>query len=196
MADASITPFRWERTALAVEKVKGRLRRVSAGLGQAGVLYAVVGGNAVAEWVGRVDALAVRNTPDVDILLRRSDLEAEKKALGANGFFFTHARGKEVFLDGPKAKTRDAVKVVFAGEKVQPESLFAAPDLSDSEPAAQFQVLTLPALVQMKLDSNRCKDRVHILDLISVGLIDGSWPGRFPPELAARLKHLLDTPEG
>ena len=43
---------------------------------QAIVPYAVAGGNAVAAWVSRVDEAAVRNTQDVDILLRRSDLSA------------------------------------------------------------------------------------------------------------------------
>ena len=47
--------------------------------------------------------------------------------------------------------------------------------------------------VLMKLMSNRRKDQVHLLDLIAVGLIDATWPARFPPELGARLQHLLDT---
>jgi hypothetical protein len=32
-------------------------------------------------------------------------------------------------------------------------------------------------------------------DMISVGLIDATWLTKFPPELAARLKHLIDTPD-
>src|SRR5207253_8772794 len=86
MADTEVALSGWERTARAVEKVKDRLRRASAALGQAGVPYAVVGGNAVAEWVGRVDEAAVRNTRDVDILIRRSDLGAAKTALEAAGW--------------------------------------------------------------------------------------------------------------
>jgi hypothetical protein len=35
----------------------------------------VAGGNAVAAWVATVDPSAVRNTQDVDILLRRADLD-------------------------------------------------------------------------------------------------------------------------
>ena len=45
-------------------------------LEEAGVPYAVIGGNAVAAWVSRVDKAAVRNTQDVDILLRREELTA------------------------------------------------------------------------------------------------------------------------
>ena len=74
----------WERVALAVEQVRDRLRRAVAALDGANVLYAVIGGNAVAEWVGRVDQAAVRNTRDVDILLRRTDFEAAKTALDSS----------------------------------------------------------------------------------------------------------------
>ena len=50
MADLTVALSGWERTALAVEKVKDRLRRATAALGKDGIDYAVVGGNAVAEW--------------------------------------------------------------------------------------------------------------------------------------------------
>ena len=46
-----------------------------------------------------------------------------------------------------------------------------------------FRVVSLEALVRMKLTSYRFKDRVHLLDMIEVGLIDGSWPARFTEEL-------------
>jgi hypothetical protein len=56
--------------------------------------------------------------------------------------------------------------------------------------------MQLESLVLMKLMSNRDKDRTHLRDLIDVGLIDQTWPAKFPTELASRLQHLLDTPEG
>jgi len=46
----------------AVEKVRARLKRAATALDEAGVPYAVAGGNAVAAWVSRVDEAAVRNT--------------------------------------------------------------------------------------------------------------------------------------
>ena len=90
-----------------------------AALEQREVPYAVIGGNAVAEWVGRVDEAAVRNTRDVDILLRRSDFDAAKAALEAAGFVYRHAASIDMFLDGKGAKARDAVHVIFANEKVR-----------------------------------------------------------------------------
>jgi hypothetical protein len=178
----------------AVERVKERLLRATGALDRAGIPYAVVGGHAVAAWVSRVDEAAVRNTRDVDLLLRRRDLDAATTALGEAGFVRRHVAGLDLFLDGPAAKARDAVHVVVAGEKVRPDYPTPAPDVSESEPTAAFRVVTLEALVRMKLTSFRLKDRVHLLDLAEVGLIDRAWIDRLPPDLAARLRETLDNP--
>lgn len=180
----------------AVENVRDRLLRAVAALERAGISYAVIGGNAVAAWVARVDVSAVRNTQDVDLLLRRSDLTQATAALEQAGFVFRHVKGIDMFLDGPKAKVRDAVHVVFAGEKVKPEYVTAAPDVSESEQAEDYRILALEPLVRMKLTSFRDKDRTHLRDMLEVGLIDASWRDRLPPELAQRLQELVDNPEG
>lgn len=179
----------------AVEKVRQRLHRAIKALESAGVPYAVVGGNAVAAWVAKVDESAVRNTQDVDILLRRTDLEAASAALSTAGFLPGHVKGIDLYLDGPGAKARDAIHVIFAGEKVRPEYTSTAPDIFESEPVGSFQVLSLPALVRMKLTSYRLKDRVHLLDLIDVGLIDQSTVGTLPADLGGRLQELIDNPD-
>jgi len=75
----------------AAAKVKERVRRATKALAAGGVPYAVVGGNAVAEWVARVDEDAVRNTRDVGILVRRADLPAVRTALEAAGFVYQQA---------------------------------------------------------------------------------------------------------
>jgi hypothetical protein len=186
----------WERTIRAVELVKYRLLRATAAMENAGIAYAVIGGNAVAAWVGQVDQSAVRFTQDVDLLILRSDLDATKAALETAGFIYRHVASDDLFLDGPDAKARDAIHVIFAGEKVRADYALSAPDVMESEPAESFRVLRLDALVCMKLTSFRDKDRTHLRDLISVGLIDGSWLIKLPDELAARLKSLLDTPDG
>ena len=179
----------------AVEKVRDRLRRAVMALEAAGVPYAVAGGNAVAAWVSRVDEAAVRNTRDVDILLRRSDLPAAQAALTRAGFVYRHAARLDMFLDGPTASARDAVRVVFAAEKVRPDRLAPAPDVTESEAADAFRLVTLEALVRMKLTAFRDKDRMHLRDLIDVGLVDASWLERLPEALGARLRELLENPE-
>lgn len=192
----TLGPFSLDRMVSAVEKVKDRLLRATAALERGGVPYAVAGGNAVAVWVTRVDESAVRNTKDVDILIRRTDLELAKTTLEAAGFVYRHSAGIDLFLDGPDAKERDAVHLVFAGEKVRADDLLANPDVTDSIASDQFRVLDLTALVRIKLTAYRDKDRTHLRDLIDVGLIDESWCSRLPAELAARLQTLLDTPGG
>jgi hypothetical protein len=180
----------------AVEDVRNRLYRAAAALDAAQVPYAVVGGNAVAAWVSRVDKAAVRNTQDVDLLMRRGDLERAKVALEAAGFVYRHAASIDMFLDGPGAKARDAVHVIFAEEKVTSADLVATPSVDESERTADYQLLNLDALVRMKLTSFRDKDRMHLRDLIDVDLIDASWLSRLPTDLAARFQQILDTPDG
>ena len=180
----------------AVERVRERLQRATAALQDAGIPYAVVGGNAVAAWVSRVDEAAVRNTRDVDILLRRDDLPAATEALAAAGFVYRHVKGVDMFLDGPQAKARDAVHIVFAGEKIRPDYACETPDVLESDESTSFRIVDLEALVRMKLTSFRPKDQMHLIDLIDVGLIDADWPGKFTGDLAERLQHLLDNPEG
>ncbi len=185
-----------DRMVAAVDNVRDRLRRATDALEQAGVAYAVIGGNAVAAWVARVDVSAIRNTQDVDILLRRDDLPNAKAALENEGFVYRHVAGMDIFLDGDSSKVRDAVHILFAGEKVHPQDILPSPDVMESEKLTRFKVLSLEALVRIKLNVFRRKDQVHLMDFLDIGLIDASWKARYPPELAERLQLLIDTPEG
>jgi hypothetical protein len=180
----------------AVEKVRERLLRATDALDTAGVPYAEAGGNAVAAWVSRVDETAVRNTRDVDIILRRDDLAAATTALEMAGFVPRHSAGLEMFLDGPQASAPHALHVIFAREKVRSEHILAAPDVGESELADRFRIVTLEALVRMKLTAFRDKDRTHLRDLIDVGLVDESWRERLPADLFSRLQSILETPDG
>jgi hypothetical protein len=186
----------WERIERAVEKVKDRLRRVARSLDAAEIPYALVGGLAVQVWVAQVDESAVRNTRDVDIILNRDDLPRAKTALESAGFIFKQAAGVTMFLDGAEAKARDAVDVVFAGEKVREEYPEAAPDIDDYELINEIRMLPLEALVRMKLTSFRDRDRVHLRDMLDVGLIDCAWFDRLSSELGLRLQELIDNPDG
>jgi hypothetical protein len=196
MAVATYAEVSWERMSNAVENVRRRLLRAARALDNAHVPYAVAGGNAVAAWVSRVDEAAVRNTQDVDIVLRRADLPAARAALEQAGFVYRHVASIDMFLDGPDAKARDAVHIVFASEKVRADYAAPVPDVSESEVTETFRLLSINALVRMKLTSFRDKDRVHLRDLMDVGLVDASWLERVPPTLRARLQELLDNPEG
>ena len=176
---SSTVTMAWEildRMERAVAKVRERLLRVTAVLNQAGIPYAVVGGHAVASWVTTVDEGAVRNTRDIDLLVRREDLPVITAALERAGFVRAEVLDVTIFLDGPDAKPSESIHLLFAGEKVRDEYPLPSPDLSTIDDPAGFRVITLEALVHMKLLSNRDKDRTHVHDL------DRRRPGR--PELA------------
>jgi len=196
MANPTLEPIGWERALIAAEKEKERLRRATRALDAAGVPYAVVGGNAVAEWVARVDEDAVRNTRDVDILIRRPDFPAARACLEAAGFMYYELLDIDTFIDGPEGKPSGGIHLLYAGEKVRRDDDYTLPEVEESERAVEFQVTKLEALLLMKLISYRLKDRVHILDMIGVGLIDATWPARFPAPLGDRLQRLLDDPNG
>jgi hypothetical protein len=82
----ALQPVSWQRMAKGVDAVQLRLERAAAALTRHGIEYAVVGGNAIAAWVSRVDESAVRNTREVDILLRREDETRARQALESAGF--------------------------------------------------------------------------------------------------------------
>jgi hypothetical protein len=195
-----VSPVNWQRMSDAVDKIRFRLLHVSACLRKANVPYAVIGGNAVAAWVSRVDESAVRNTRDVDVLLRREDLPAAIEALQVAGY--THRRvaslgggAMDVFLDTPEGKIRDAVHVLFAGEKPKQDALYANAEVEDSEDVGEFTLISLDALVRMKLAAWRDKDRVHLRDLADVGLLDRSMVADLDATLGSRLLHILEQPE-
>jgi hypothetical protein len=192
----SLQDATWERMIRAVEKVRERCDRASKALEAAGVPYAVIGGNAVANWVASIDEGAVRNTRDVDILIRREDLDHAKAAMDRVGFDYAFTSGVHLFVERPNGKPSEGVHLLFAGEKVKPLDPVPAPEMTETTRGAAFQVLNLDALVRMKLVANRDKDRTHLRDLIALGLVDATWPDRFPEVLAERLRQILANPDG
>lgn len=189
-------PFVFDRMFGAVEKVRERLERACRALEESQVPYAVIGGHAVAAWVATIDDGAVRNTQDVDLLLREEDLLRAADALLRVGFHRDAVMGITVFLDGPDGKPSQGIHVLLAGRKVRESYATPAPDTDDIMLINGKRIVDLSELVGMKLNSYRRKDQTHLLDLIGVGLISKSWPARFPPPLAERLQALLDDPEG
>lgn len=100
------------------------------------------------------------------------------------------------FLDGPQGNVRSAIQVWFSGEKILEKYLIAAPELTESRTLDGFRVIDLEALVRMKVTAFRLVDKVHLRDLMDVGVVDATWPACFPPELATRLQAILDDPYG
>jgi 7-cyano-7-deazaguanine synthase len=188
--------FVFERMFGAVEKVRERLERACRALENAGILYAVIGGNAVAAWVATQDDGAVRNTRDVDLLLREEDLEQATHAMRLANFHRDQVMDVTVFLDGPEGKPSQGVHILFAGKKVKEGYVSATPQIHRVVTIDNKRIIELVDLVEMKLNSYRDRDRTHLRDMIGVGLIDRTWPQRFDSILGQRLQMLLDDPEG
>src|SRR5258708_29319966 len=158
-----------DRMERAVANVRERLLRATAALNQIGVPYAVVGGNAVASWVATIDEGAVRNTRDIDLLVRRADLPAITGALEKAGFVADEVLDVVMFRDGPEGKPSEAIHLLFEGERTRPDHLLPAPAIDTVNDPGDFRVITLESLVAMKLMSNRDKDRPHLRDMIGAG---------------------------
>jgi len=186
----------WNRMERAVERVNERLRKTVQILEDAKVPYAIVGGHAVRAWVAQVDEAAVRTTRDVDVMVRPEDLPLLMQAMSRAGFHHRGTSGLNMFLEDPQGSARDAVHVVLTGEMVRPDDIDPNPDIEPMTRANNFCTITLEALLRMKLNSFRDKDRVHIRDMISVGLIDETWLTRYPEPIRQRLQEILDDPNG
>ena len=131
-------------------------------------------------------------TKDVDILLRREDLSRARGAANSVALDYFEVAGVGMFLERTDPNPRRAVHLLWSGEKVRPDYPLASPTVDDREsldPATP--VVSLAGLVRMKLMSNRDQDRVHLRDLIGVGLVTRDFLAPLPNELAARLDALL-----
>lgn len=176
---------------MTMQRVEQRLRRVTAALDRAGISYAVVGGNAVAAWVAQVDPAAVRTTKDVDLLVRRDDLDPLTTVLEGLGLRRETLRDLVLFVDPDEPSRRSGIHLVWSGERVRPSYAHPAPDVTEASRALEtFAVLDLPALVRMKLTSLRPIDRAHVADLLTLGLVDERVRGPLPADLRARLDEI------
>ncbi|MBK8268719.1 MAG: hypothetical protein IPK83_10625 [Planctomycetes bacterium] len=191
-------PMEWiMRAERAVEKVRERLLRTCQALEGADVPYVVIGGNAVAVWVGSKDEGAIRNTKDVDVLLNRADLGRAETAMAAAGFDMADVDGITMFLDRADPMPSRGVHVIFAGERIKQHDAYPAPDVVKGIRSAEgVDAIQLRELLILKLIAVRRIDQVHIGDMIRVGLIDDAVADQIPAELRPRLEEIRANPDG
>src|SRR5260370_30543935 len=97
-----------------------------------------------------------------------------------------------MFLERSDPNPRKGVHLLWSGEKVRPEYPLPSPTIDEAELLEPGKpVVSLLGLVRMKLMPNRDHDRVHLRDMIDVGLVNRDTVAQLPPELAARLDALL-----
>jgi hypothetical protein len=130
----------------------------------------------------------------VDLLIDRADLPRAIAALERVGFVHSCTSGINIFVDGPAGKAREAVHIIFAGELVKPDD--PAPDLAATQSLGGYRIVDLDRLIVMKLTAFRLKDRVHLIDMIDVGLVTAATLDSVPAGLRPRLEQLLANPDG
>jgi hypothetical protein len=171
-----------------VEQLFDVMRRLHSALTEAGIEYRIIGGMAIFLQISERNHDAARLTRDVDVAVDRNDLQRIAKAAGAFGFRYRHVAGVDMLVDAKEPKARSAVHLVFVREKVRREYLEPVPGFTKPTVTKEGILLAPVAdLVRMKLTSFRLKDRLHLLDMDSVGLITPEIEQGLPEALRNRL---------
>jgi hypothetical protein len=153
----------------------------------AGLEYRVVGGLAAYLYVEEVEPDAGRLTKDIDIAVRREDLERIAKAAEAFGLKHRHAAGVDMLVQSAQPAARRAVHLVFTGEKVRPDYPEPTPELGPYRTVKGLRLIPLADLIRMKLTSFRANDEAHLKDMDQAGLITPDVEAGLSPVLAGRL---------
>ena len=174
----------------------GVLHRITEALTAENIPHELIGGLAVLVHVEEADPEHATLTRDVDLMVHRVDLERIKEAAAQRGFRFRHTAGVDMLLYGPTDSAKNAVHLIFSGEKVRPNQATPNPQIEPERKQIHGQeVMVIPVadLLRMKLSSFRDKDRVHVRSMDAAGLITADIENKLTPELAARLKHVRET---
>lgn len=174
----------------------GTLQKLSLPLEEAGVPHELVSWLAVSLHVENADSTHSSLTRDIDIMIRRGDMTRVVAIAEQHGFRFRHSAGLDMLLYGETNSDRDAVHLLFSGEKVKETQFEAHPNIRPVRAGLhgqEFLVIPVVDLVRMKLSSYRDKDRVHVRGMEAAGLITLEVEQTLGEELRARLKHIRET---
>jgi hypothetical protein len=181
-----------------LDQLSATAARVCNALRQEGIDYRVVGGLAVLFHVQSRDPLAARLTKDVDLAVNRADLPQIADAVRPLGLVHRHVAGVDMLVNAESPKARSAVHLLFAGERVRPADVEPVPALSEPGVDAEEGVLvtSVASIVRMKLISFRQRDKTHIIDMDSVGLITPEIEAGLPEVLRERLERVRAEERG
>ncbi len=174
----------------------GVLHKITDALTAEQIPHEVVGGLAVLIHVEEANPEQTALTRDVDLMVLRSDLERIKSAAAKQGFRFRHVAGVDMLVAGEAEHGKNAVHLIFSGEKVRPNYVAPAPPIEPQRKrihGKEVMVIPVADLVRMKLTSFRDKDRVHVRSLDAVGLVTEEVESKLTPELLLRLKQIRET---
>ena len=174
----------------------GVLNKITDALTAEHISYELIGGLAVLIHVEEANPEHSTLTRDIDLMVYRADLEWIKKAAAKNGFRFRHAAGVDMLLYGDTNSAKNAVHLLFSGERVRPNQATPNPPIEPERKhihGKEVMVIPVADLVRMKLSSYRDKDRVHVRSMDAARLITPDVEKRLTPDLVARLKHVRET---
>ena len=174
----------------------GVLHKISGALSEALVPHELVGGLAVLVHVEEADPAHAMLTRDVDLMVRREDLDRIKDAAARHGFRFRHSAGLDMLLFGSTDSAKNAVHLLFSGEKVRPNQATPNPPIVPEKKRIlghEVMVIPLAGLVRMKLSAFRLKDQVHIQVMDAAGLITAEVEQSLSGQLRSRLQHVRQT---
>ena len=170
-----------------VEQLFNLAAKVEQAFSAAGLDYRVAGGLAAYLYVEESEPEAGRLTKDIEIAVRREDLDRIAKAVEPFGLQYRHVAGVDMLIQADKPSVHRAVHLVFAGERVRPDYPEAAPPLRPARVIQGIRLVPLADLVRMKLTSFRLRDQTHVKDLDEVGLITPEIEAELSPILCDRL---------
>jgi hypothetical protein len=167
------------------------LHRITGLLDDGGIAHEVVGGLAVLIHVEEADPAQSMLTRDVDLMIRRADLESVKQIAARGDFRFRHVAGIDMLLYGESDSARNAIHLLFSEEKVRPNQASPNPAIEPQRKTflgRTVAVVPIVDLLRMKLSSYRLKDQVHVQVMDASGLITPEVVASLPPDLQERLK--------
>jgi hypothetical protein len=162
-----------------VERLFDLAHKVRQAFDSAGLEYRVVGGLAAYMYAEEREADSGRLTKDIDIVIRRTDLDAVARAVEPFGLQYRHVAGVDMLVQTEDPSARRAVHMIFAGEKVREEYPEPTPELGASREIRGIRLVPIEDLIRMKLSSFRLRDQTHLKDLEELDLI--------PPGIEASL---------
>ncbi len=166
-----------------VEQLFNLAARVEAAFAAASLDYRVVGGLATYLYVEEAEPDAGRLTRDIDISVRREDLQKIAAAVEPFGLRYRHVAGVDMLVQTNEPLARRAVHMIFTGEKVRPQYSETVPEFAEPRRIKGIRLVDIADLIRMKLTSFRLKDQAHLKDMDEAALIT--------PEIEARLSEPL-----
>jgi hypothetical protein len=173
---------------MKTSKVHQALERLVDRLTDLGIPYAIVGGLSLNAYGYQ------RTTSDVDVLLRRQDLESFKKANLGRGYLekFPGSKGLRDAAQGVD------IDVLLTGEYPGDgkEKPVAFPDPAEAAVRGErFALLPLANLLELKLASgmtapHRLRDLADVIELIRVNSLDESFAGALHPYVQEKFREL------